>query len=85
MVYSTDGITRAETMTAQNMLAALLSYKLNQEYSKKCGFVKARMSLAIVRSNSLLLHIPQDKEACIQQRPEMVDREVIALLVPWWG
>ena len=85
MVYSTDRITRAETMTAQNMLAALLSYKLNQEYSKKCGFVKARMSLAIVRSNILLLHVTQDKETRIRQQPDMVDRAVIALLVPWWG
>ena len=55
MVYSADGIPRAEALAAQKRLAALLSYKLKREYSEMCGFVRARMSLAIVRSNSLLL------------------------------
>ena len=61
MVYSADGIPRAEALDAHKRLAALLSYKLKQEYSEMCGFVRARMSLAIVRSNSLLLRDPRDK------------------------
>ena len=58
MVYSADGIPGAEALAAQKRLAALLSYNLKQEYSKMCGFVRARMSLEIVRSNSLLLRRP---------------------------
>ena len=54
MVYSADVIPGAEALAAQKRLAALLSYKLKQEYSEICGFVRARMSLVIVRSNSLL-------------------------------
>ena len=50
-----------------------------------CGFVRARMSLAIVRSNSLLLHSPRDKGARIWQRPELTDGAVMALLAPWRG
>ena len=46
----------SKEMAAQKRLAALLNYKLKQEYSEMCGFVKARMSLVIVVSNSLLLH-----------------------------
>ena len=64
------------------MLAALLSYKLKQEYSEMCGFVQARMSLAIVRSNSLLLCGPCDKGERIWQQPELTDGAVMALLVP---
>ena len=63
MVYSVDGIPGAEALAAQKRLAALLSYKLKREYSDMCGFVRARMSLAILRSNSLLLHSPRDKGA----------------------
>ena len=48
-----------------------------------CSFVKARMSLEIVRSNSLLLRGPRDKEACIRQRHELTDGAVMALLAPW--
>ena len=55
MVYSRDGIPGAEALAAQKRLATLLSYKLKRENSEMCGFVRARMSLAIVRSNSLLL------------------------------
>ena len=41
MVYSADGIPRAEALDKQKKLAALLSYKLKQEYSEMCGFVWA--------------------------------------------
>ena len=67
MVYSADGIPGAEALAAQKRLAALLSYKLKREYSEMCGFVRERMSLAIVRSNSLLLCGPWDKYARIRQ------------------
>ena len=66
MVYSADGIPGAWALAAQNRLAALLSYKLKREYSEICGFVRARMSLAIVRSNSLLLRGPSNKGARIR-------------------
>ena len=59
MVYSADGIPRAEALAAQKILDALIWYNLKREYSKMCGFAKARMSLEIVRSNSLLLRGPQ--------------------------
>ena len=55
-----DGIPGVEALSAQKRLAAILSYKLKREYSEMCGFVRARMSLAIVRSNSLLLRGPRD-------------------------
>ena len=85
IVYSADGIPGTKALAAQKRLAALLSYKLKREYFKMCGFVRARMSLAIVRSNSLLLHGPRDKEAHIQQRSELTDGAVMALLAPWHG
>ena len=85
MVYSADGIPGAEALAAQKRLAALLSYKLKQEYSEMCGFVRARMSLAIVRSNSLLLRVPRDKGARIRQQPELTDGAVMELLAPWSG
>ena len=69
MVYSTDEIPVSEALAVQKRLAALLSYKMKREYSEMCGFVRARMSLAIVRYNSMLLHGPRDKGARIWQRP----------------
>ena len=66
-VYSADVIPGAEALAAQKRLAALLSYKLKREYSEMFGFLRARMSLAIVRSNKLLLCGPHDKWARIRQ------------------
>ena len=63
MVYSADVIPGAEALAAQKRLATLLSYKLKREYSEMCGFVWARMLIAIVRSNSLLLRGPRNKRA----------------------
>ena len=85
MVYSADGIPGAKALAAQKRLAALLRYKLKREYSEICGFLRARMLLAIVRSNSLLLCGHHDKGAHIRQQPEMTDGAVMALLAPWRG
>ena len=65
MGYSADGIPVAEALAPQKRLAGILSYKLKGEYSEMCGFVRAIISLLIVRSNSMLLRGPQEKEARI--------------------
>ena len=75
----------AEELAAQKRLAALLSYKLKQEYLEMCVFVRVRMSLAIVRSNILLLRGPHDKGLRIRQIPELTDGAVMALLAPCNG
>ena len=85
MFYSADGITGAEALASQKRLDKLLSYKMKREYSEMCGFVRARMSLAIVRSNSLLLHGPRDKGARIRKQSELTDGAVMELLAPWRG
>ena len=85
MVYYGDGIPRSKALSVQKRLAILLSYKLKREYSELCGFVKPKMSLAIVRSTSLLLCRTWYKEAPICQQQDLVDRAVMALLTPWRG
>ena len=82
MVYSADRITGEEALAAQKILAALLSYKLKREYSEVCGFVRAIMSLAIVRYNSLLPRVLRDIGASFWQQPEMTYGVVMALLAP---
>ena len=61
MAYSTDGISRVEALASHKWLVALLRYRLKQEYSEMYGFVRARISLAIVKSDSLLPRVPRDK------------------------
>ena len=63
----------------------MLSKNLKQEYLEMYGFVKAQTSLAIVRSNTLLLRGARDKEAYIRHSLNMKDGAVMALLVPWLG
>ena len=71
--YPADGIPGLEALAAQKILAALLSYKLKREYSEICGFVRAMMSLAIVRSNKPILCVPRDKGSRIRQKPDLMD------------
>ena len=82
MVYSMDGIPVTEGIEAQQCLASLLINKLKREYSEMCHFVRAHMSLSKVASNTLFLRGDRDKEAYIQQRPNMEDGKVMALLEP---
>ena len=65
MVYYVERTPGVEALSAQKRLAALLRYKLKWEYYEMCGFVRTRMSLAIVISISLLLHGPRNKGVCI--------------------
>ena len=85
MVYSADGIPGAEALATQKILSALLSYKLKQEYSQMCGFVRVRMSLAIVRYKILLLRGLCDKGARIRQLPDLTDGVVMELIAPLQG
>ena len=55
MLYSAYGIPGTESVVPQQRLASLLSINLKREYLEMCGFVRARMSLEMVISNSLLL------------------------------
>ena len=85
MVYSAYIIPGVEALATQKRLSTLISYNLKQEYSEMCGFVRARISLAIVRSNSLLLRGPPKKGERIRQQPELTDGAVMALIAPWRG
>eukprot|EP00957_Ditylum_brightwellii_P086787 6604563-Ditylum_brightwellii.AAC.1 len=56
-----------EVQAAMKRMAALLSRKLKRGYSEMCGYVKAQMSLVVVRSNTLLLQGPRNKSSRITQ------------------
>ena len=44
-----------EAVAFEKRVASLLASKLDRRYSEMVGFVKSRMSLSIIRSNTLLL------------------------------
>ena len=60
MVYYVYVTPIAKDLAAKKRLSALLRFKMKQEYSDFCGFVRAIMLLAIVGSNSILLHVSWD-------------------------
>ena len=55
LVFSVDGLTGKETQAAMKRLASLLAAKWERSYSEVCGFVRSRLSLALVRSTHLCL------------------------------
>jgi hypothetical protein len=54
-VVSTDGLIGKEAKTLLKKLSARLAKKTGKQYSQVCGFVNARMSIAIVRATHLCL------------------------------
>ena len=55
LIYSVDGMACKEARAWEKRVASLLASKMDRPYSEMCGFVRSRMSLAIVCSNTLLL------------------------------
>ena len=85
MVYTADRIPGTEAVFAQQNLASILRNKLKREYSEMCDFVRARMSLVVVRSNTLLFPGARAKEVYIRQRPDLTNRAVMILIALWRG
>jgi len=61
LVFSVDGMEGTEATAARKHLAARLAGKWNLQYSQMCGFVKARLSIALVRATSRCLRGTRDQ------------------------
>ena len=55
LCFTADGCAGPETEAATKQLAALLAKKWDRTYSDVCGFVKARLSIALVRTASMCI------------------------------
>ena len=55
LVYSVDGVACKEARAYEKRVASLLAIKWDRRYSEMVGFVRGRMSLAVIRSNTMLL------------------------------
>ena len=55
LIYSVDGMTGRETQAFEKRIAHLLAEKWERHYSELRGFVRGKMALSVICSNSLLL------------------------------
>ena len=55
IVYSVDGMACKEAKAYEKRLASLLATKWDRRYSEMVGFVRGRMSLAVIRANTMML------------------------------
>jgi hypothetical protein len=55
LVFSVDGMQGVEATAASRRQASSLASKWNRSYSEVCGFVRSRLSIALVRSASRCL------------------------------
>ena len=65
LLLSAERITEKEEWASTWKIASQLGFNLKREYYETCGFVQERMALDVVRSNTLLLRVPLDKETRI--------------------
>eukprot|EP00957_Ditylum_brightwellii_P007881 596850-Ditylum_brightwellii.AAC.1 len=69
-----------EAETTEKRMASLLATAWQREYSDMCGYVRAQMALALVRSNTMLLRNPRDHKGRPNTRPVMEDGAGFELL-----
>ena len=55
LAYSVDGMAGIEARTFKNHITSLLAATWGRAYSKLVGFVRAKMTMPVVKSNTLLL------------------------------
>ena len=55
LVYSVDGMPCKEARAAEKRMATMLAKKWHRPYPEMCCYVRTRMSLAVVRSTTMLL------------------------------
>ena len=63
LVYSVDGMAAKEVKAFEKRVASLLAVKWQRHYSEMVGFVRARMSLAVVYGVSLKLRGSRTRKA----------------------
>ena len=61
LCYTADGMAGREARNAERRLGMLLSEKWQRQHSQMVFFVRSRMSLALVRANSLLIRGSREK------------------------
>ena len=79
-VVFTDGMIGKESKLLLKKLSALLSEKWEKPYLEVCGFINARMSIAIVRATHLCLRgsrIPTGQMST--RRPQWEDKAGLSL------
>ena len=69
-----------ETKMAEQRLAELLAGKWKREYSEMVAYVRARMTLAVVRANTLLVRGSRKRR---RQRPLIDEGAAMAAWRTW--
>jgi len=62
MVYTVDGMPGKEARAAEKKMASHLAAKWTRDYSEMCGYVRAQMSLNLIRANTELLRGSRDRK-----------------------
>jgi hypothetical protein len=78
-VVSTDGLLGREAKTLLQRLSALLAAKRDKPYSQVCGYVNARMSLAILRATHLCLRGSRIPTSRMSRLPQWEDTAGLSL------
>jgi hypothetical protein len=76
LVYSVDGMARRETKMAERHLTLQLAWRWKREHSEMVGYVRTRMCLVVIRSNTLLIH--GSCERCSRLTPFIDDGAAMA-------
>jgi hypothetical protein len=71
LVYSVDGIAGREVKNAEKCLAYHLSEKWHKPLPQMVYYVRIRMSIVVVRANSLLIRGSRDRQC--PRRPVIFD------------
>ena len=79
LIFSVDGMIGVKAEGAIKKLSAQLSHKWNRAYSAVCGYVRSRLTLALVRRMHLCIRGARDPTARAT-RPMLEDGAALSLM-----
>ena len=84
LVYSVDGMACKEAKAFEKRVASLMATKLDRQYSEMVGFVRGRMSLAVIRSNTMLLRgARSSRRFCLPEIEDSAGMEAMGGQAEW--
>ena len=84
LVYSVDGMACKEVRAFEKQVASLIATKLDRQYSEMVGFVRGRLSLAVIRSNTMLLRgARSSRRFCLPEIEDSAGMEAMGGQAEW--
>ena len=83
LIYSVDGMACKEATAYEKRIASLLASKWERQYSEMVGFVRSKMSISLIRSNTMMMRGSRSSKRFVGAIQSSAEFEAIESIPSW--